>query len=719
MIRRKTRFVLLGKVLLAGLAAAVVVLFALAPTASAANDPGGVSQNLNALDNAINKADAQISPQKQNDAVNANAANQCVAKDKDKNAYECNGESDIAKQCDDQRKVDPEWTDQWYALTAAVNGCGVIMALDWTMSKLGGAFDTTTVDLQHNSTAGMKLGGSNVAPSSSTSSLPWFRTEYGYVKTIAIWTIPPIFLIAIMHAMLSGKFDKLLKISLAYFPVSILGTAVAITIVQQLIYITDDICQAFQRSINADVYGFTTNIARGFGPDGFVVNGGGKMWFISLMLGLGLLLATCVMYIILSMREASIYIAALFLPIVFAMLIWPPLQKWFKKLVEFLVGMIISKIIMVAAISLMVASFTASIGGHASAAANALTPQGDAGVTVPGDQNRQSDFSWFAQTVTMIFTFFVVCFAPNIPSKLFANVGFDDTGKQQAMMQNRPDLKRKIDWANRMVGVATAAVQLKNNLQQYPSARAYGDAVDPVTRNRELIGLSARPAAYNEEQRATRGYGKAPTPPAGRNNSEHELMVEIGDQMIKEWSATQNQSKNYVADLLMGIGADNLVGINVVSGSSDENVASARDVLANAKAGDIINISRVVTDKWGNQSIAVESVELLHDDAGNQVKAASAAAMETNLKEQNSVDAVTGRNRSRNAIHLVQEDQDPNQIPYGNTDKTMNAARQSTAKHENMAKKYNNSGKKVYVAKSRGRKATGYTAEEHLPMFRE
>ena len=116
MIRRETRLVFLGKVAVA-FAGAVLLVVLSGSTASAAPP-----------DKVTNQQDV------------------CI-KDAKTGEYQCNGESLVAKQCDQTKKVSDEWTNSWYALTPAVVGCAAIASLDRTLSVMGIALDKTTVNL--------------------------------------------------------------------------------------------------------------------------------------------------------------------------------------------------------------------------------------------------------------------------------------------------------------------------------------------------------------------------------------------------------------------------------------------------------------------------------------------------------------------------------------------------------------------------------------------
>lgn len=609
MIPRWSRRTLAIRIVVAILGAFAMVLFTMTPGGAAPDNSGGVTAPAPPSNGTTPPGDGTPAAPPAGTTPpatggNSQGADQVVGEPGDVCREEngktvCTGESDVAKQCNQDKEVAEMFMESWVGLAPGVIGCAAITALDRTLTSLGLALDVTKVYLTNDATDRPQDG--------------WFAKEYGFVREVAIWTIPPIFLIALMHAFLAGKYDRLLQIALVYLPLSLIGSVVAIEITQQLLNITDDISNVFQRSIEGDANVFMVMIAKGFGPEGFVVSNNGDSWVITVFLGLGLLMTAAVMWIILSLREASIYIAALFFPIVFAMLIWPSLHKYFKKLVEFIIGMIISKVVMVAAISLMVASIT-SATGYDSVAAMGLALNGE---EASQQEEKQGMWAWYAQTVTMIFTFFIVCFAPNIPSKLFANVGFEDTGRHQSAMQNRPDMKRKIDWGNRMVGVATGLVGLHNAISQWGPAREAGQDMDPYSRRSRALGLSSQPAAYTAEQRARRGFGQH----RGGNNgnpppkNSKEWHNNFSDHIIERWSGSEQFDERYFADVLMSIGGEALERPYINQGT-DPN-GNPGDPTAAPRGYQWAVWQR--TDVEGNVVRKVELVMNGHDRNNNQI----------------------------------------------------------------------------------------------------
>ncbi len=67
-----------------------------------------------------------------------------------------------------------------------------------------------------------------------------------------------------------------------------------------------------------------------------------------------------VLWLEMVIRDAAIYIALFFLPLTFVAMIWPATSRWARRLVEFLVAVILAKFVIVAIISLATAAITNS-----------------------------------------------------------------------------------------------------------------------------------------------------------------------------------------------------------------------------------------------------------------------------------------------------------------------------------------------------------------------
>lgn len=192
----------------------------------------------------------------------------------------------------------------------------------------------------------------------------WFDENYSTMGAIGLALFAPMLLLAVVHAVLTQS-GGLLGRALFHLPVAALGTAAAVTIVQALLDITDSFSSTILGGTAADTEDFLAGVFAALQP-----TGGAGISFGVLIVGVFLAIASLLVWIELVVREAAIYLAVLFLPLGFAAYVWPALSSWLRRLVEIIVALILSKLVVVAALALA-ASALANQQGFASLIAGA------------------------------------------------------------------------------------------------------------------------------------------------------------------------------------------------------------------------------------------------------------------------------------------------------------------------------------------------------------
>lgn len=214
--------------------------------------------------------------------------------------------------------------------------------------------------------AGAMFGGSEVDLfASGEGGEQWFAHSYGTMATIGLAVFAPMLLLAVLHALFSQS-GAVLGRALLHLPIAALGTAAAVTLVQALLDITDGFSGALLAGTRADTQNFLSGIFAALTPAG----GGGGVVFGSIFVGLFLAFACVVVWVELVVREAAIYLAVMFLPLGFAAYIWPALSGWLRRLVEVIVALVLSKLVIAAALGLA-ASALANQEGFAALVAGA------------------------------------------------------------------------------------------------------------------------------------------------------------------------------------------------------------------------------------------------------------------------------------------------------------------------------------------------------------
>ena len=192
----------------------------------------------------------------------------------------------------------------------------------------------------------------------------WFGQNYGTMAAIGLAVFAPMLLLAVLHALFSQS-GAVLGRALLHLPIAALGTAAAVTLVQALLDITDAFSGAVLAGSRANTQNFLSGILSALKP-----SGGGGVAFGSILIGLFLAFACLMVWVELIVREAAIYLAVMFLPLGFAAYIWPSLSGWLRRLVEVIVALVLSKLVIAAALGLA-ASALANQEGFAALVAGA------------------------------------------------------------------------------------------------------------------------------------------------------------------------------------------------------------------------------------------------------------------------------------------------------------------------------------------------------------
>ena len=315
-----------------------------------------------------------------------------------------------------------------------------IASLKWTLN----AIENTTTPV-------LNGGGDNAGN--------WFVKHYALMKAIAVWVMVPLLFISVIHAIAKGSLAMILRSFLVFLPTALVGMVIAVEVVQLLLNVTDDFAETFIGSVKASSTVLFADVTNGFGaPE---INLLGISFFVTLFLGLALGAVCIGVFIILVLREASVYIATSMLPIGFAMLVWPSTGKYLKRMVEFLAGLIFSKLVMVAGISLTVAALASQMTGNAAAATLAANGGNQLAVATVGTDAKNNAAAttsvgiWVTQTITTIVMFAVVGLAPNAVSKLVGNLGMGEMARHFAAHNSRPEMTKKVILTHRSLGTAS------------------------------------------------------------------------------------------------------------------------------------------------------------------------------------------------------------------------------------------------------------------------
>jgi hypothetical protein len=183
----------------------------------------------------------------------------------------------------------------------------------------------------------------------------WFLDHYKLMTAIAILLVLPLILAAAISAIVRQDAGALLKAVGVQLPLAALGTFLAIQLVSLALAVTDELCSQVSPDTHADTLNFLSLVGQRLGA---MTKGTGAGAFGVLLVAMLMAVGVLLVSLELVMRDASVYVAVLFLPLALAGLVWPSTVRWGRRLVELLVVLILSKFVIVAIISLGAAALS-------------------------------------------------------------------------------------------------------------------------------------------------------------------------------------------------------------------------------------------------------------------------------------------------------------------------------------------------------------------------
>jgi hypothetical protein len=203
----------------------------------------------------------------------------------------------------------------------------------WLVGQVAGAIDATTdVDL----------------------GARWFAEHYDFMFQVGALLLLPLLLLTVLQAILRQDLGLLARSPLLYLPAAMLLTGLAVGVTQTALAVTDALSHDLAAGIADDAGSLAGGIAK------LGVGGGGVPAFAAFVMGLLMALAAAFVWFELVLRAAAVYVAVMFLPLFLAAMVWPATSAWIRRLVQLLVAIVLSKLVIVASLSLGLAAFTSA-----------------------------------------------------------------------------------------------------------------------------------------------------------------------------------------------------------------------------------------------------------------------------------------------------------------------------------------------------------------------
>lgn len=227
----------------------------------------------------------------------------------------------------------------------------VTSGASWLLGQIGGVLATTTA---------IDLGA------------PWFRAHYATMAGLAAVVIVPLLLLGVLQALARQSAAMLLRSVLVHVPLAVLLTAVAVSLVQLGLAVTDALCAAVSQGSGLDAGHFLVSVTDALAP-AQAAQPGGAPTFVLFLGGVAVVVGAVLIWLELLLRSAAVYVAVLFLPLALAGLAWPAISHWARRLVDTLAALVLAKLVIVAVLSLAAGALA---GGSGSTPAGGTAPGG-------------------------------------------------------------------------------------------------------------------------------------------------------------------------------------------------------------------------------------------------------------------------------------------------------------------------------------------------------
>lgn len=188
-----------------------------------------------------------------------------------------------------------------------------------------------------------------------------FTAEYHVMILIGAGSAVPLVGIAAIEAIAHQDPSSLLRTALLRLPMALLLTGVVIELVSLGLTFTDQASLALLDTGGGAVGRLFAHLTVAVGPVAPGLLGFGQLLLVLVVAFVGFML-----WIELAVRSAAVAVAALFLPLALAGLIWPATSRWARRLGETLAGLVLMKLVMAAVLALAGGALSADAGGLSS-----------------------------------------------------------------------------------------------------------------------------------------------------------------------------------------------------------------------------------------------------------------------------------------------------------------------------------------------------------------
>jgi hypothetical protein len=203
-----------------------------------------------------------------------------------------------------------------------------------------------------------KVGGLIDATASPDVRADWFAGQYRSMIAVAGLLALPMLLLALIQAVWRQDMWILLRSAFGYLPMAFILSAAAIVVTQLLVSVTDDLSAVVVQGLGGGSGNLLQSVGDAYKNALDDTSANAVPPFGVFLGAIILAIGAFVLWLEMIIRDAAIYIALFFLPLTFVAMIWPATSRWARRLVEFLVAVILAKFVIIAIIGLASAAIT-------------------------------------------------------------------------------------------------------------------------------------------------------------------------------------------------------------------------------------------------------------------------------------------------------------------------------------------------------------------------
>jgi len=204
----------------------------------------------------------------------------------------------------------------------------------WTLASATGALRETA-----------KVIAASTAPHLAA---PWFSLVYWRVAGLAVLLTLPFLFAAAIQGVLRGDGTLILRAAFGYLPLAMLGVGVAAQLTALLLGLTDELCAV----VSSASGGTGAGLLGRAGHSILAVSVMARWPFLGFVVGAFTVVGALLLWVEMLIRQAAVYIVVAMLPLAFAAVVWPARRVWALRALELLVALILSKLAIVAVLTL-------------------------------------------------------------------------------------------------------------------------------------------------------------------------------------------------------------------------------------------------------------------------------------------------------------------------------------------------------------------------------